>query len=282
MKRFFVSIILMTACALSAPAYAEQEDANDGPMSLTDVRSTLNEDMSELPRAQQYSTRAFDAVMVEIEQTLTFAETAFANGNEHLGTDAMIFARGLSNLANQTLLGDKLVRQANRNRIPGRNLKPNDVSNIRNMLTNMAETGFRVEVDPHAILSRLQDGGLDVASMSSRLSTYKITAHKAIAAVSSDTDGFATIASKLDTMIGSTRVQMDISEKLSHMFVELGPTLRDVTDTIKGMDTDTFVHEFDRISRDLGFRDFNDLIDAINEAYGLNLNADAIKAQNPR
>lgn len=260
-------------------AYAPAQEAETMP--LDKVRATFQSDLSGLSPVKGWGGRAFDSVMAEIDTTLAFAEAAFARGNTQLGTDALVMARGLTNLANQALLGDALNVQTNRNRIPGRNLKAEDIENIRDMMQNMAASGFRIDVHPTTALDRLQSGGFDIAGMDRRLREYNISANRAIAAVASDTEGFQAIARSLENMVASSSWRADVAGNLGQLLMELGPTLREVTDTIKGLDTDKFVHEFDRISRDLGFKDFRDLINAINEAYGLNLDPNALKDRYP-
>jgi len=271
----------LTGALVLLAANGASAETPDGELTPNEVVSSIHSDITgslgQLSQSGHPRLREFDVISHEIETTLAFAEQAFARGDNVLGADALVLVRGLANMAQNRLLDETISVSSNKFRVPGRNMRKEDIANVHTMLQSMAANTFPVAVDIDASTARLRQGGFDFAAVDNRLYAVNLTSAAALSAADDDLKKFQVISTALKDVLANPSWQKNVSSQLGRIIQTLGPTIQQVAESLKSIEAGDFVHKLDGISRDLGFDSFEALIDAVNQKYGTNYDANAIK-----
>ena len=268
-----------------AQAQAPAADFSDVRDYIDQSIKTMKEDLKNLAATTDASLLGVDQAVPAMVQSLEFARAALAAGKIDAAMDALGVNIGIAS----AVLGKLPAKEVPAARTPAaaaasidtvevNALTPQDIENVKSVVTRMAKAEIVEIEDVEAVFDRLDASGLDIGEITGVLSSVDLNQLDVIAAINKSSDTLSRmddLVGKLSSIIGSGLAR-NIADQLRSAGVNLN-SLQAAAEAIAGAISQGIDVDLEAAAQGLGFSSFADAVDAYNEAHGTNYSVQGAK-----
>lgn len=275
--------VLLAVFILPLYSALAKDDLNLDLDTLQKITTNLKKELNELPTPKSRSLEQVDSLLVSITETLSFALMSLRNGNKPLAIDSLSVAKGTLSIAYSKLPDSPSDTRTNADKslLEGKGLSPEDISNVREMLSGMSEAERLSIPNLEGIVDRLAMGQFDLAELEDTLSGAESSLDQALQSVTIDISSFEALVSSLNNAFSAvnsgTASISDVSRSVGEAMAQMGASLDQVASAVAesiaaGVDVD-----LEAAAQGLGFDSFSSAVDAYNAQHGTSYTVDSAK-----
>ena len=277
--------LLLASLLGPVPAQAQAADFSDVRDYIDQSIKTMKEDLKNLPATTDASLLGVDQAVPAMVQSLEFARSALATGKIEAAMDALGVNIGIANVVLGKLpakevpaAGTSAAAAASIDTEEVNALTPEDIENVKSVVTRMAKAEIVEIEDVEAVFDRLDASGLDIGEITGVLTSVNLNQLDVIAAINNSSDTLSRmddLVGKLSSIIGSGLAR-NIADQLRSAGVNLND-LQAAAQAIAGAISQGIDVDLEAAAQGLGYSSFADAVDAYNEAHGTNYSVQGAK-----
>ncbi len=288
-------VLLLASLLGPVPAQAQAPAAD-----FSDVRDyidqsikTMKKDLKNLPATTDASLLGVDEAVPAMVRSLEFARAALAAGKIETAMDALGVNIGIADVVLGKLPAREVpaaqttaVATASVDMGKISALTPEDVGNIKSVITRMAKAEVVEIENVEAVFDRLDASGLNVGEITDALSAIDLNQLDVVTAINKSTDALSNmekLTGTLSSIVGNAEWAGNIAGQLQSAGVDLSnlsqqlESLRGAAEAIASAISQGVDVDLEAAAQGLGFDSFADAVDAYNAAHGTNYSVDQAK-----
>jgi hypothetical protein len=287
--------VLVASLLGSVPTQAQAPAAD-----FSDVRDyidksieTMQEDLKNLPATTDASLLGVDQAVPAMVQSLEFSRAALAAGKVEAAMDALGVNIGIA----EAVLDKLPAKEVPAARTPAEaaatidleevnDLTPQDIENIKSVVTRMAKAEVVEIENVDAVFDRLGANGLNITELTDALSTIDLNQFDVVAAINHTSDALSSmdkLVGNLESIVGNAQWAGNIAGQLQNAGLDLNDlsrqldSLQGAAEAIASAISEGIDVDLEAAAKGLGFDSFSDAVDAYNEAHGTNFSVQEAK-----
>lgn len=236
--------------------------------------------MVKLPVATIKEASAVDAMLEEVAKSLEFAAAAIAKGDWALAADSLTLARGMIDVATAGLpvpaeaAAGAVAGGAGSQSLAGSDLTAADITNVKTVVERMAAADA-VKVDNvEQVLSRLDEGGFDVAGLEDRLQENDATTDQVVVAITRGAGKLQAATVALNDVVNDPAFAGNMAAQAGDIVAKMDIDWEAVASAVTEAVVAGVGFDLDALAQDAGFGSFADAVGAYNEAFGTDYSVD--------
>ncbi|MBL6946275.1 MAG: hypothetical protein ISR47_06540 [Rhodospirillales bacterium] len=274
--------IVVAVFALFCPANTDAADKGTPSLleSVAQTRTNISRAFETLGKSSFDGAQTTHNVVPEVIGSLEFAEAAIKQGRYDLAVDTLIVAKGMievaakdlpnavpaaiDNIQDVGLDADKELEMA------AAGITKVDIANVKTVIERMAQDKKETIGDIDGVISRLAEGGFDVAGIEGALDRSNSTIEDMLNGLSLDFQSFESLAASLAHLMDNPEMVSQLSRKAGRAFAEMGTDLDTIAQSIASAVEAGASVDLESLAQGAGFDSFSEAVDAYNAAHGTN------------